>query len=56
MDSGNGRFLELEFTQVGDEITVLVPDDPVRAMYGYYNLFVMVDDIPSIGRVVRIVP
>lgn len=56
MDSGNGRFLELEFTQVGDEITVQVPADPLRAMYGYYNLFVMVDDIPSIGRVVRIAP
>lgn len=56
MDSGNGRYLELDFTQAGDEITATVPTDPLRAMYGYYNLFVMVDDIPSIGRVVRIVP
>jgi Domain of unknown function (DUF1929)/Carboxypeptidase regulatory-like domain len=56
MDSGNGRYLELEFTQAGDQITATVPADPLRSMYGYYTLFVMVDDIPSIGRVVRIVP
>lgn len=54
MDSGNGRFLDLDFTQTGDTITATVPADPARSMFGYYLLFVMVDDIPSIGVVVRI--
>jgi hypothetical protein len=56
MDSGNGRYLELAFTQSGDEISATIPNDPVRSVYGYYTLFVLVDDIPSVGRIVRIVP
>jgi hypothetical protein len=54
MDSGNGRFLELAFTQQGDTITATVPTAPARSVFGYYILFAMVDDIPSVGRIVRI--
>lgn len=54
MDSGNGRYLELAFTQNGDEITASIPSDPARSVFGYYLLLVMVDDIPSMGVVVRI--
>jgi hypothetical protein len=56
MDSGNGRFLELQFTQQGDTITANIPATPARAVFGYYMLFAMVDDIPSVGRIVRIAP
>lgn len=56
MDSGNGRYLELAFTQQGSTITAQVPTDPVRAMYGWYILYAMVDDIPSNGTMVRIAP
>ncbi len=54
MDSGNGRYLKLDFVQNGDQITATVPGDPVRSVFGYYLLFAMVDDIPSLGVVVRI--
>jgi hypothetical protein len=56
MDSGNGRFLELEFTQQDDVVTATVPSSANRAAYGYYILFAMVDDIPSVGRMVHIGP
>jgi hypothetical protein len=56
MDSGNGRFLELEFTQRENVITATVPASANRSAYGYYILFTMVDDIPSVGRMVRIAP
>jgi hypothetical protein len=55
-DSGNGRFLELEFTQDADQVTARVPADPNLSVYGYYILFAMVDDIPSVGQMVRIGP
>lgn len=56
MDSGNGRFLELEFTQQDDVVTATVPASANRAVYGYFILFAMVDDIPSVGRMVHIGP
>lgn len=56
MDSGNARYLELEFNQTGKQITARVPSEPARAVLGYYMLVVLVDDIPSIARMVRIVP
>jgi len=33
-----------------------IPTDPAVAMAGYYILFVMVDDIPSNGKIVRLTP
>lgn len=54
MDSGPGRHVDLPFDQAGDEITATIPAEPARAVPGVYLLFVMVDDIPSFGRLIRI--
>lgn len=54
MNSGNSRFLELEFTQKGNQITAKLPDNGLRLMPGWYMLFGMVDDIPSIAQMVKI--
>jgi hypothetical protein len=56
MDSGNGRYLELAFDQAGRTITATVPSDPNHAVYGWYILIAMVDDIPSVGTMVPIGP
>jgi len=42
--------------QNGANIQAAIPSDPVKALAGYYILFAMVDDIPSIGKIVRITP
>ncbi|MCC6622273.1 MAG: DUF1929 domain-containing protein [Deltaproteobacteria bacterium] len=55
MDSGNGRYLELPFSLAGDQVTATIPAEPARSVLGWYTLFVLVDDIPSVGRVVRVV-
>ena len=54
MDGGVPRLLPLEFTQGGTEVRAQIPRDPLRAPVGYYLLFVLVDDIPSIGQIVSI--
>ena len=54
MDGGVPRLLQLNFTQAGGQVSAQIPDDPVTAPVGYYLLFAMVDDIPSIGRIVVI--
>jgi len=56
MDGGTQRFLSLDFTQTGSSVEAKVPNDRVRALPGYYIVFVMVDDIPSEGKIVRILP
>lgn len=56
VDGGPQRYLSLDFTQTGSLIEATVPNDPVRALAGYYILIAMVDDIPSVGRIVRITP
>lgn len=56
VDGGPQRFLYLDYVQSGTDVQATVPADPVRALSGYYILFAMVDDIPSIGRIVRIAP
>lgn len=56
VDSGPQRYLSLDFTQTGSLIEASVPSDPVRALAGYYILCALVDDIPSVGRIVRITP
>jgi len=53
-DSGNARFLELSFTQTGQQITAQVPANPVRTPLGQYMLFAMVDDIPSVAQIVTV--
>lgn len=56
VDGGPQRLLYLDFIQSGSEVQAAVPSDPVRALSGYYILFAIVDDIPSVGRIVRIAP
>ena len=56
MDSGNARYLDLEFVRIVPQIKARIPDDPKTAPLGYYILFAMVDDIPSIGRIIKIDP
>lgn len=56
VDGGPQRYLPLDFTQTGSLVEATVPSDPVRALAGYYILIAMVDDIPSVGRIVRITP
>ena len=53
-DGGPQRMLELDFVQNGSQVQANVPSNPVKALAGYYILFAMVDDIPSVGRIVRV--
>ncbi len=55
MESGNARLLRLQFTQQGDRMTATIPTDEAVTPVGYYILFTMVDDIPSVGHIVKIV-
>ena len=54
MNSGIERYVELNFTQNGSQITVQIPTNPATLPLGYYILFAMVDDIPSKGQIVKI--
>ncbi len=56
IDGGPQRILPLSFTQSGAALNVALPADTARLLPGYYLLFALVDDIPSIGRVVRVTP
>lgn len=56
VDGGPQRFIYLDFTQNGSEITATVPADAVKVLPGYYILYALVDDIPSVGQIVRITP
>jgi hypothetical protein len=48
--------VSLAFRQEGDTLGVEVPADLVRVPAAHYILFLMVDDIPSVGRIVRVTP
>lgn len=54
LDAGVQRLLDLSFTQAGSTVVARIPDDTRLAMAGYYMLFVMVDDVPSKGKIVKI--
>lgn len=54
VDGGPQRILPLSFTQSGSSLNVTLPSDTVRLLPGYYLLFAMVDDIPSVARMVRV--
>ncbi|MBK9489534.1 MAG: DUF1929 domain-containing protein [Haliscomenobacter sp.] len=54
MNSGTSRFLELDFTQNGNLVSAKLPNDPVLLMSGWYMLFGLVDDIPSVAQIVKI--
>src|SRR4030095_1618052 len=38
----------------GNHITASLPSDSVKLIPGYYMLFIMVDDIPSVGKILQI--
>ncbi|MBI3413504.1 MAG: DUF1929 domain-containing protein [Candidatus Aenigmarchaeota archaeon] len=54
IDSGPNRYLSLNFTYDGAQIKATIINDRIKALPGWYILFVMVDDIPSEGKIVRI--
>ncbi|MEO6133484.1 MAG: galactose oxidase-like domain-containing protein [Saprospiraceae bacterium] len=54
MNSGNNRYLDLAFTQSGGQVTAVLPSDSLHLMPGWYMLFGMVDDIPSVGQIIHI--
>ena len=56
VDGGPQRFLSLAYLQNGNNVQATVPVDTIRALAGYYILFAMVDDVPSVGKIVRITP
>ena len=56
VDCGIPRRLELAVAQSGAFAEVTLPSDPDLLPLGWYMLFGMVDDIPSEGRIVRVMP
>ena len=54
MDSGNNRYLDLSFTQTGSVIRAKLPSEPIQLPLGFYMLSVLVDDIPSVARMIQI--
>nr|MBA3847356.1 DUF1929 domain-containing protein [Planctomycetota bacterium] len=56
IDGGVQRYLALPFTQSGQTVTATIPSSSTVALPGWYLLSVLVDDIPSEARVVRITP
>ncbi|MBL7780787.1 MAG: DUF1929 domain-containing protein [Saprospiraceae bacterium] len=56
MNCGENRFLDLDFSQEGQVVEATVPNDSLHSLPGWYLLWAMVDDIPSVARIVRILP
>ena len=56
MNCGENRFLPLDFEQQGQAIEAIIPEDSLHSLPGWYLLWAMVDDIPSVAHMVRIMP
>ncbi|MBC7772284.1 MAG: virulence RhuM family protein [Pyrinomonadaceae bacterium] len=56
VDSGVPRRLVLPVMQSGASVSAVLPSDTNVLPLGYYTLFLMVDDIPSVGRIVQVMP
>lgn len=54
MNSGNNRYLDLNFTQNGQILNATIPTDSNTVPIGWYMLMVMVDDIPSVAQIIQI--
>ncbi|MDZ4724456.1 MAG: galactose oxidase-like domain-containing protein [candidate division Zixibacteria bacterium] len=54
VDGGIPRYISLPFEQDAQQLSTTVPGDSNTTPLGYYMLFVLVDDVPSEGRIVRI--
>ena len=55
MNTGNNRFVDLNFNQSGNTISLTLPNDSLLIPDGFYMLFAMVDDIPSIAKIISLV-
>ena len=55
VDGGIPRRLALSPEQTGATVTATLPTDPNVIPLGYYMVFAMVDDIPSVARIVEVV-
>jgi hypothetical protein len=56
MNCGENRFLDLNFSVENQAVSAEIPDDSLKALPGWYLLWAMVDDIPSVAKIVRILP
>jgi len=56
MNCGENRFLDLNFSVENQAVSAEVPEDSLKALPGWYLLWAMVDDIPSVAKIVRILP
>ncbi len=54
VDGGIPRRLVLPVSQTGANASMTLPSDPNLLPLGWYMLFAMVDDIPSVGLVIRV--
>ena len=54
MNSGNNRYLSLDYIQNEGHLTATLPIDSVKLIPGFYMLMIMVDDIPSEGKIIHI--
>lgn len=54
VETGVPRRLVLPVTQKGSSVSISLPSDQNVLPSGYYMLFVMVDDIPSVARIVQV--
>lgn len=54
VEGGVPRRLEFAVTQAGSRVQATLPTDPNLLPVGHYLLFAMVDDIPSVARIVRV--
>lgn len=54
MNSSSNRFIELEFTNNNGFYTATLPTDSLILYPGFYMLFAMVDDIPSVAKIIRV--
>lgn len=54
VDGGIARRLVLPVIQNGTTVTTFMPDSRDMLPAGHYMLFLMVDDIPSVARIVRV--
>jgi hypothetical protein len=56
MEGGVPRLIRLPFQVEQDSVIASLPESSVELMPGHYILFLMVDDIPSEGTIVRALP
>lgn len=56
VDGGIPRRIVLPVSQQGSIATITLPTDPNLLPLGHYMLFAMVDDIPSVARIVNVRP